>query len=476
MEIVKRMLPMTAALVILAFIATFVLHAKSRAAQPHYVTIPATYGDIVSTVNETGTINPVNEVNVGTEVSGTITKLDVDYNSTVKAGQVLAELDPTPFAAADQQAQATLTADRAQAAAQASTARQWEANIAAAVATEQQQRASAQAAQANIAKAQAQLQLDRATVRRDGELLARGYIAQSQVDADTTAVANDAAALRAAQASYAAAEAQAAAAASQVRSVEEQRVAAGYQAAAARAQVQAAGGQVQQAAYNLSRTVIRSPIDGIVVSRAVSVGQTVAASFQTPTLFVIASNLKDMQIDVSVDEADVGNLRVGDSAIITVPAYPNIDFQGTVKQVRVNPTTTNNVVTYDAVVTVHDDSARLLPGMTANVTINVAKHDHVLVVPTSALLYRPAPASGDSSAHGGGRGAIAGAPGSHVTLTVLRNGRPVEVPVVIGLSDDSNVEIASGGLREGDAVVVAALQQQQVRSTSPFGGGPRGGR
>ncbi|MDE2573102.1 MAG: efflux RND transporter periplasmic adaptor subunit [bacterium] len=462
----RRILAIAATVAVISLALIVVIRAHGRAAAPRYITVPVKYGNISAAVNESGTVNPVNEVQVGTEVSGTVSKLNVDYNSTVKKGQVLAELQPTSFQAADMQARGTLAAAQAQASAQSSTMKQAEANIQAALATEQQQRANALQAQANIAKAQSQLKLDHSTAQRDRQLLAQGYISQSQADADATTAANDEAALRAAQAAYAAAQAQAAAALSQVRGAQAQAAASASQRQVYAGQIEADSGQVQQASYNLSRTVIRSPIDGIVVSRGVSVGQTVAASFQTPTLFVIASSLKDMQIDVSVDEADVGNLHTGDSATITVPAFPNVDFHGTVKQLRVNPTVTQNVVTYDAVVAVHDDSARLMPGMTANVTIAVAKHAHALVVPTSALLYRPS----------GGGGGTAGAPGSKVTLSVLRESKPVQVPVLIGLSDGTNVEITSGDLHEGDAVIVAALQSRRVQTSSPFGVGPRGGR
>src|SRR5208337_367199 len=220
----------------------------------------------------------------------------------------------------------------------------------------------------------------------------------------------------------------------------------------AEAQVAVAQGQLDQSQYNLSKTVIRSPFDGIVMARNVDVGQTVAASLQTPTLFTLATNLTDMQIDTSVDEADVGGLRQGETAEITVTAFPNVVFTGTVLQVRINPTTVQNVVTYDAVVQVHDTSGRLLPGMTAQVTIQVGSKTHVLAVPIAAVLYRPlaAPTAGAAAAGGGfgGFGAgivqssggaasqpVAGAPGSKVTIWKLVAGKPAPQQVVIGLSD-----------------------------------------
>ncbi len=464
---VKQTIRILVAIVALGVAVALFVHARGSVAAPKYVTTPVAYGDIASNVQETGTINPVTEVNVGTQISGTISQLLVDYNARVKQGQVLATLDATSFQAADAQAQGSLGVARANAAAQRSAVEQAGANLDVARANLKQMEANIETARANIGKTESQLVLDRTTLARDRTLLAEGYIAQSQVDIDTNGVTADEQALRASKAALAAAQAQRAAAASQGSAAQAQQATTAHQAAASEAQIMSARGQVAQSQYNLSRTTITSPIDGIVVSRNISVGQTVAASFQTPTLFVIASNLQDMEVDVSVDEADVGNLRVGNAALITVPAFPNVTFHGTVHQVRVNPTVTQGVVTYDAVVTVHDDKARLLPGMTANVSIAVATAKHVLVVPTAALLY------GSTAAHAT-PSPLAGAPGSRVTVTFLRNGKPTRVPVVIGLSDGERVEIASGDVHEGDSVIVAALQSNRPRSTTPFAGGPRG--
>jgi len=414
MKTAPRVLVIFAGVVGIALIAYlgFRLIAGSADAV-HYITRPVGYADVTATVSETGTVNPVNEVQVGSEVSGTIELLNVDYNSRVTKGEILATIDPTTF-------QATVN------------------SAAAGVA---QSRASLHSAAVNVDKMKAQADLAQVTVRRDEELIKQGYIAQNQLDTDNAAAV-------AATQDYNAAKAA---------------------VLVAQAQVSVAEAQLQQAQFNLSRTVITSPIDGIVLARNVSVGQTVAASFQTPTLFTLATNLTDMQVDTSVDEADVGSVRTGESARITVTAFPNVVFNGTVKQVRVDPTVTQNVVTYDAVVAVHDDTGRLLPGMTAQVTIDVGTHTHVLAVPTAALLYRPlavrSQAVGGGLTPGGfgfggaGRAAaastVASAPGSQVTLWTLREARPVPVRVVIGLSDNQNVEITSGELHEGDPVIVA---------------------
>ena len=435
----KRPIGWVLAVVAVIIVAIALSRCGSSGAKSNYITAPAQYADIHATVNETGTVNPVDEVNVGTQVSGTISALYVDYNSKVRTNQILAVIDPTLFASALTQAQAGFAAAQANAAAAGSGVSQAAANV--------------DSARASLDKAIAQAELTRLTVERDRTLLAQGYIAQSQMDADATAAkANDTAVAAARQ---------------QLAATVAQQQAAVQQAHAAQSQAQAANGQVQSADYNLTRAVIRSPIDGIVVSRNISVGQTVAASFQTPTLFVIATTLKNMQVDTSVDEADVGQLRVGQTARISVPAFPNVVFRGTVSQIRVNPIVTNNVVTYDAIITLHDESARLMPGMTATVAIDVASRQHVLTVPAGALLYRPSAGGGATPAST----SVGGAPGSIITLWVLRNGRPAPVSVTIGYSDNQNVEIRSGDIKEGDRVVLAAVGANQAAPRPGMFGG-----
>ena len=486
-------LPLVVILLILTvWLVVRLVNGGSKA--PRYVTAPATYQNISSTVEETGTVNPVNEVDVGTQVSGTIATLAVDFNSIVHKGQVLAMLDPTPLEAASLQAHENAAATQSTAAAAQSTAAQ--------------SSAAEQSARANVAKAAAALKLAQSTLGRDRQLLARGYISQSQMDTDAATESADEADLKAAQASIATASYQ-----------HDANLA---QAQAAQAQSDASQGQVQQADYNLARAVITSPIDGIVVARDVSVGQTVAASFQTPTLFVIASSLRDMQVDTSVSEADVGQLRDGATARITVPAYPNTIFNGTVTQVRVNPTTVQNVVTYDAIVAVHDASARLKPGMTADVVIAVQTRNHVLAIPAAALLFKPAgesgrggfggpsgggqgqagssgPATGqpqggqgqtNGQANGGGQsggfggqgqgqgsgGAVAGAPGSHASLYVLRGDQAVRIRVTLGVNDGRFYEVSKSDLRPGDRVIVGQLQTNQYTNSNPMAGGVGFGR
>jgi len=487
------------AIAVVGAIWTIVRLMSGNASAPRYLTAPVAYKNISSSVEETGTVNPVNEVDVGTQVSGTINGLSVDFNSVVHKGQVLATLDPTSLQATAAQVHGALAAAQSNAAAAGSSASQSAASIQAAIATASQSAAGARSAAANLTKAQAQVALTQTTVKRDSALLAQGYISQSQMDTDRAANNASVADVSAAQAALAAAQAQAAAASVQIGAAADQHAASVFQADAAASQAQAVQGQVQQADYNLQRAVITSPIDGVVVSRNVSIGQTVAASFTTPTLFVIASSLKDMQVDASVSEADVGQLRPGARAQIAVPAYPNVFFSGTVQQVRINPTTVSNVVTYDAIIAVHDDSSRLKPGMTADVTIAIDTRAHVLSIPASALLFKPAGSSSGSPRSSGGASpsstgstgsagptgsaganaassTVAGAPGSRASVWVLRGGKPVRVRIVIGLSDGVDYEVRSGGLVQGDLVIIGQLLTQQYSGTNPIGGGPGIGR
>jgi len=229
---------------------------------------------------------------------------------------------------------------------------------------------------------------------------------------------------------------------------------------AAKAQLELAQAQVVRDRTNLNNTVIRSPVSGVVVSRLVDVGQTVAASLQAPTLFTIARDLSHMQIDTSYAEADVGNIRVGQHATFRVDAFPNRVFHGEVRQVRLNPTTQQNVVTYDVVVSVDNLDQVLLPGMTAYVNIVVAQREDVLIVPNAALRFRPADTakarnSGDKP-KGDGRGKGDATPMG--TVYVLENGQPKAVRIAVGITDNRMTEVLSGEIKEGDAVIIEDRQ------------------
>ena len=294
---------------------------------PQFQTAPVTRGDLTQTVTATGTLNPVVNVTVGSQVSGRIIRINADFNSVVKADQVIAEIDPSTY-------EAQLLQTRA-----------------------------------NLSNAKANLELQEANLQRAVNLFTNNLIAKA--DYDTAVAQRDEAA----------------------------------------AQVKIQEASVTNSLANLGYCKIISPVDGVVISRAVELGQTVASSFSTPTLFQIANDLTKMQIDAAVDEADIGGVKEGQAVDFTVDAYPNRTFRGVVTQVRNAPTTVNNVVTYDTVIGVTNSDYALKPGMTANVSIVVAQHNNVLTIPNSALRFQPPDMSEvESSANGTNMLAASGAP------------------------------------------------------------------
>ena len=392
-------------------LALAVAACGQKAAVP-YRTEPVTRGTVNESVSATGDVSALVTVSVGSQVSGIVDKLYVDFNSPVKKGQLLATLDPRLFQAALQKADAT-----------------------------------AASARAGVAKAQAALADSQRLVGRDRELAQGGLIATSELDTAVAARDGNAASLEAAKAAV-------------------------LQANADRA----------QAAANMAFTRITSPIDGVVVSRSVDAGQTVAAALQAPTLFVIANDLTKMQILANVDQADVGKVREGEDAKFTVDAYPGEVFRGRISQVRQAATTTNNVVTYAAVIQADNQDRKLRSGMTAAVNILAANHDNVLRVPNAALrvhIDAPAPASvplvADARAATGGPRPPRD-PKSAV-LYKLVNGKPQPVSVTLGLSDGQRTEV-SGQLAEGDQVIVSggAASSSSNNTNAPKSAqrGPRG--
>ncbi len=322
-------------------------------------------GDIVKTVSANGTLVPVVLVNVGTQVSGTIARINADYNDRVRQGQVLAELDP-----------ALIKAQLAQ-------------------------------SQAAVANARASLKLAEANEERSRALYQQDYVPKADLDQAVQAVES------------------------------------------ARAQLAQTQAQVSRDRTNLGYSVITSPVSGVVVSRNVDVGQTVAASFQTPTLFSIAQDLKKMQIDTTVAEADVGSIRVGQAVRFTVDAFPDRGFQGTVRQIRLNAQVLQNVVTYNVVIDVANPDEALLPGMTAFVSIAVAERHDVPRLPLAALRFKP---EGSEKAPGG------------KTVYLDRDGQAVPTPVQLGLADGRFAEILGGTPREGDPVILEDLSQAKTDS------------
>ena len=376
------------------------LYYEGQQQPPRYLTVAVERGAITTTVNATGIVNAVTTVQVGTQVSGTIQKLLVDFNSPVKEGEVIAQIDPAPLATKVAQARANVaSAMAAVQVAQATTV-----NSKAAVETAQ---ANVESAKANIEKSKVALADARRILERNKEMAGKALIAQNDLDAAQTTYDGALAQLKVS-------EAQLEAAAGQLKSaIAQQRLAAAQEVAAA-AQVDQAKAALQAAELDLEHTTIRAPVNGIVVSRSVDVGQTVAASLQAPVLFLIAQDLTQMQVDTNVSEADIGRVQVGQTANFTVDAYQNTTFTGRVTQVRNAPITVQNVVTYDAVVHVANPDLKLKPGMTANVSFLVADRQDVIKIPTAALRFQPEGVAQDTGSRdsqapqrerGGGSGA-----------------------------------------------------------------------
>jgi HlyD family secretion protein len=396
----KRFVPWLAVIVGLLVSATAFRQCRPRGAA-NYQTATITRGPITQAVTATGTLNPVVNVQVGSQVSGNIAKLFVDFNSEVKAGQVVAQIDPALF-------QATVTQ-----------------------------------AEGDLANAQAALELARVNAKRTQELFAKKTSSQADVD---------------------------------------QAVATLHQS---EANVKIKQGALDKANADLEHCTITSPIDGVVISRSVDVGQTVAASLQAPVIFAIANDLTKMQIDTNVAEADVGVVKIDQNVDFTVDAFPMETFHGKVVQVRNAPITVQNVVTYDTVIGVSNPELKLKPGMTANVSIIVAHKDDVLQIKNAALRYRPPDATpvetrktvtsrAGRPATGRGGGVQQGA---QRTVYVLPSGvsRPEPRQIKTGISDGIVTEVVEG-LKEGDRVVTAELASPTAAPSppaNPFGGGPR---
>lgn len=327
-------------------------------------------GPVTALVTATGTVNPVISVQVGSQVSGIVKRLYADFNSVVKEGQLLAEIDVDPFEAKLNQAKANLLTARA-----------------------------------NVDKARTAEAQRRLDLRRTSELRPQGFVSQSDVDVAKT--------------NYRDAQAQ-------VEVME--------------AQVAQAEAALKSAELDLSHTKITSPVNGSVVSRNVEVGQTVAASFQAPTLFVIAQDLTKMQVDTNVSESDIGGVKEGKEAEFSVDAYPNRLFHGLVAQVRNAPLSIQNVVTYDVVINVDNRDLDLKPGMTANVSIITARKERTLRVPNAALRFRMPGSESDVKAT--------------QVWTLDESGRPHSVPIKPGIVDPAFTEVREGDVREGNSIIV----------------------
>jgi HlyD family secretion protein len=424
----KRTLWIGLAVVVLLGVGYYFFKGKST--QPViYQSQAIDRGDIVVAISATGTLNAVTTVTVGSQVSGTIAKLYADFNSEVKDGQLLAQLDPTFL-------QATVSEQSA-----------------------------------NVERATAQLNEAKRNLKRSNDLLAKSLISQADADGATTAVETSEASLKQTEAS------------------------------------------LQRAKVNLRYATILAPIDGVVISRNVDVGQTVAASLSAPTLFTIANDLRKMQVQASIDEADIGQVKTGQPVSFRVDAFPEQQFSGTLTQIRLAPIISQNVVTYNVIIDVDNADLKLMPGMTATVSIEVARRDHVLRAPLQAIQFNP-PAgevseehkedkqmggarAADSSDGGHQRGERRGGPrpddasaiqnkqrnqSNKITLWVLENGKPKAIRGIKGIQNARWVELSELPLNEGDSVIVSSTGGQAMQAapgTNPFmprmqGGGGRG--
>ncbi|MFM7344592.1 MAG: efflux RND transporter periplasmic adaptor subunit [Tagaea sp.] len=383
----KPVLLGVAAVLVAAIGAGAYLSGADSGGTASYRTARLDRGPIVSSVNATGTVNPVTTVLVGAEISGRIVELLADFNTPVKAGQVLARLDATQIAARLDSARADLAQARAELAIREAQIERTRADILRA-------RAQTADAQAQLARNEALLADADRTLERQRDLQARGVAATASLD-------NAQAQARAQRASRDSARAQIDSAAAQQAALAADLKLAEAQVLAARAQVAGREGFVRQVEVDLERAEIRSPVDGVVVQRAVELGQTVAASLQAPTLYTVASDLTRIEIYANVDEGDVGRVRAGNEATFTVNAYPGRNFQGRVKNVRLGSQTIQNVVIYTAVIEAENADLALLPGMTVNLRIVNERRDDVLRAPAAALRWRPAGTGAAGAPEGG---------------------------------------------------------------------------
>jgi len=421
------------------------LYTQGIGARPAFRTVAVSRGPLTAAVSATGTLNAVITVQVGSQVSGQVKELYADFNSVVKKNQVIARIDPDTFEAKVNQTKAQVEAARASVLNQQAAVEKTRADL-------ENARAALAAARAQTAKSQVAVVDSNRTLGRNRDLRQRGLIAQA--DEDTSQAAYDSAV-----AQFEASRAQERAQGSAVTAAEAQLRVAEAMLKNAAAQVTQNEAAQRQAQVDLDHTFIRAPVDGVVVGRTVDVGQTVAASLQAPTLFTIAQDLRNMQVDTNVDEADVGRVKVGQATTFTVDSFPGRTFSGEVVQIRKAPLVVQNVVTYDVVVSAKNPEQRLLPGMTANVRIIIDQKEGVLQVPNAALRFRPAgvePAEQPRSARPGagpGAGSRGAVPTGRVWI-LGPDGKPTAVSLQLGIGDGTYTEVVRGELKEGHQVIV----------------------
>lgn len=377
MNIEKKYIVIGSIIILLLGCGTVFLVSKNKNGEK-IVTQKIDTCTITQIVEASGTINPVNTVSVGSTVSGLIKEIYVDFNSEVKKGQILAQIDPATFEAAVQQSEASINN-----------------------------------AKATLAKLQAEEDLAKVTYTRYKNLYAKNFVAKSELD-----------------------------------QVESNYKSIKAQINSAKAQISQAQAQYKTAKTNLSYTKIIAPVDGTIISRKIDLGQPVAASFQAPELFTIAQDLKKMQIEVNVSEADIGKVKEGQEVIYTLDGYPDDEFKGTVSQVRLSSTTVSNVVTYSVIVDVENEDLKLKPGMTANVSIITEKKENILCAPNSALKV-----SLDKDKKYENQG-----------IWVIEKRKPVRIDIEVGASDDNVFEVISEKIKKGDEIVIKTGKKKSNNS------------
>ncbi len=437
----------------LAVLVTVGWVIRSRSGEARYLTASIKRGDITAVVQATGTINPLTTVPVGSYVSGTVKYIFADFNSRVHAGQVLAQLDPAIYEAQVIQAHGNLA--NAQANIQ---------NLEASVAAMQ---AAIQANQANLVRLKAAEDYARASARRVDDLFKQGILAQDQNDMSQSNLNQSAAQVRAAEAMLRQSLAQ----------LDQTRA----QLAQARAQVETMSGALRQAKTNLQYTTIVSPIDGTIVARNVTVGQSVAASLQAPIVFTVAQDLKRMQVYAATDESDTGNIRIGADVTFQVDAFPTETFHGRVSAIRLNAVIVQNVVTYSTVVDFENPQEKLLPGETAYVTIPTGQALGAVGVPNAALRFTPEMPRAElqalySRAHIPAAATTSHIGGWQVVWMVGANKKPEPIAVRVGITDYSYSQWLEGKVKEGDQLITGEeLARNATQNPNQFPGGPRFG-
>jgi HlyD family secretion protein len=412
-------------------------------------------GDIDATISATGTSNAVVTVQVGSQVSGNIKALYADFNTKVSKGQLVALIDPEIFEARVNQAQANL--DNAKV-----SVLNFGAQVQKAAADVSSAEANVQVAKENVAKAKVASVDAQSKLKRRVELVQEGVLSKEDGETAQTTYDSNVAAQDAADAQVKAAQDSLKASLAQLEVVK-------TELAAAQTQVKQSEAALRQSAIDLEHTRIVAPVDGTVVARRMDVGQTVAASFQAPTIFEIAQDLTRMQVDTNVDEADIGRLQVGQDASFTVDAYPGVTFRGKVSEIRKAPINVQNVITYDAVIAASNPDLKLFPGMTASVKVMVDHRAGVVKIANAALRFRPPSVRTAVQPAAGSRRQVVR---SQVVWVVGADGKPAAVPVTLGLTDGRMSEITSGNLKEGQEVIIGMVSD--VGASQPTGGGRRG--